>query len=196
MIPSHSPAAPSRHSPAAIADRLVPQERRRGRGAATNASGRFEILAREDFDDGWTRDEAPDPARHPGDVGEAEERHHPQRIARHRLRPVDQSLSRLRARLLLLLRPSDPRLSRPFARARFREPPVRQAGRREAARARARSPEICACADRARHEHRSLSADRAAIPHHPFAPRNAAAGADIRRPSSPSRTSSCAISTS
>ena len=61
MMPSHSPAAPSRHSPAAIADRLVPQERRRGRGAATNASGRFEILAREDFDDGWTREEAPEP---------------------------------------------------------------------------------------------------------------------------------------
>ncbi len=27
----------------------------------TNASGRFEILAREDFDDGWTREEAPEP---------------------------------------------------------------------------------------------------------------------------------------
>jgi len=57
-----SPAAPDpRHAPAAIAERLLPPERRRGRGAATNASGRFEILAREDFDDGWTRDEAPEP---------------------------------------------------------------------------------------------------------------------------------------
>jgi DNA repair photolyase len=46
---------------AAIAERLAPQERRRGRGAATNVSGRFEILTREDFDDGWTREEAPEP---------------------------------------------------------------------------------------------------------------------------------------
>nr|WP_245427248.1 PA0069 family radical SAM protein [Roseiarcus fermentans] len=50
-----------RHQPAAIAERLVPSERRRGRGAATNVSGRFEIQAREDFDDGWTRDEAAEP---------------------------------------------------------------------------------------------------------------------------------------
>jgi len=61
MIAAHSPIAPSRHSPAAIADRLAPPERRRGRGAATNASGRFETYAREDFDDGWTREEAPTP---------------------------------------------------------------------------------------------------------------------------------------
>ncbi len=57
---AHSPSDHSRHSPAAIAERLARHELRRGRGAATNASGRFEILAREDFDDGWTREEAPD----------------------------------------------------------------------------------------------------------------------------------------
>ncbi len=50
-----------RHSPVAIAERLQAAERRRGRGAATNASGRFESLQREDFDDGWTREEAPEP---------------------------------------------------------------------------------------------------------------------------------------
>ena len=50
-----------RHEPAAIAERLAAPERRRGRGAATNVSGRFESPAREDFDDGWTRDEAPEP---------------------------------------------------------------------------------------------------------------------------------------
>jgi len=38
--------------------------------------------------------------------------HHPQRIARYRLRPLDQSLSGLRAWLRLLLRATDPRLSR------------------------------------------------------------------------------------
>ncbi len=59
--------------------------------------------------------------RHPQD-------HHPQRLARHRLRPLDQSLSRLRARLRLLLRAADPRLSRPVARARFRIQTVREAG--------------------------------------------------------------------
>jgi len=50
-----------RHEPAAIADRLALPERRRGRGAATNVSGRFEIQTRVDFDDGWTHDEAPEP---------------------------------------------------------------------------------------------------------------------------------------
>ena len=36
----------------------------RGRGAQSNASGRFESLVREGFDDGWTElDEAPAPLR-------------------------------------------------------------------------------------------------------------------------------------
>lgn len=36
----------------------------RGRGAVSNASGRFESMSREDFDDGWTElDEAPAPLR-------------------------------------------------------------------------------------------------------------------------------------
>src|SRR6516225_5261969 len=59
-IPMRAPADP-RHSPAAIAERLIPAEQRRGRGAATNVSGRFEALKREDFDDGWTREEASEP---------------------------------------------------------------------------------------------------------------------------------------
>ncbi len=50
-----------RYEPAAIAERLAAPERRRGRGAATNATGRFEIQAREAFDDGWTREETPEP---------------------------------------------------------------------------------------------------------------------------------------
>ncbi|HEX5599379.1 MAG TPA: radical SAM protein, partial [Hyphomicrobiaceae bacterium] len=32
---------------------LVQEERRRGRGARSNRSGRFEAEVREDFDDGW-----------------------------------------------------------------------------------------------------------------------------------------------
>src|SRR5579872_3496688 len=35
-------------------DRIVAEGRRRGRGAATNISGRFESEKREDFDDGWS----------------------------------------------------------------------------------------------------------------------------------------------
>src|ERR1700722_8001963 len=54
---------------------------------------------------------------------------HPQRLARHLLRPLDQSLSRLRARLHLLLRPPAPRLYGPLARPRFRVEALRQAGR-------------------------------------------------------------------
>ena len=50
-----------RFSPVAVAERLIPSDRRRGRGAATNVSGRYEIQSREEFDDGWTRDEAPEP---------------------------------------------------------------------------------------------------------------------------------------
>src|SRR5271169_5876344 len=50
-----------RHRPEAIAERILPADLRRGRGAATNASGRFELERREAFDDGWTRDEAPEP---------------------------------------------------------------------------------------------------------------------------------------
>src|SRR6516165_6827378 len=56
-------SADPRHRPEAIADRLVPSERRRGRGAATNASGRFETERREAFDDGWTPEEAPEPLK-------------------------------------------------------------------------------------------------------------------------------------
>jgi DNA repair photolyase len=38
-------------------ERLAPVDLRRGRGAASNATGRFETAQREDFDDGWERDE-------------------------------------------------------------------------------------------------------------------------------------------
>src|SRR3546814_19811238 len=52
--------------------------------------------------------------------------HRAQFIARRRLRPLVQPLSRLRAWLHLLLRAPDARLSRPVAGARFREQAVRQ----------------------------------------------------------------------
>lgn len=37
----------------ALSNRLIQEDRRRGRGARTNVSGRFESQAREEFDDGW-----------------------------------------------------------------------------------------------------------------------------------------------
>jgi DNA repair photolyase len=42
-------------------DRLVDSDRRRGRGASSNPSGRLEAFRRETIDDGWTADEAPAP---------------------------------------------------------------------------------------------------------------------------------------
>src|SRR3954454_9903136 len=55
----HPPALPS--APAGGADdSTVRAERRRGRGAQTNASGRYESIARIAFDDGWqSLDELP-----------------------------------------------------------------------------------------------------------------------------------------
>jgi DNA repair photolyase len=46
---------------ARFGDRLVDSDRRRGRGAASNPSGRLEPFQREAFDDGWSADEAPAP---------------------------------------------------------------------------------------------------------------------------------------
>ena len=105
--------------------------------------------------------------------------HHPQRLARYRLRPLDQSLSRLRAWLRLLLRAADPRLSRPVAGARFRIQAVRQARCAGAAGEGTGGAGLRAAHDRDRHQHRSLSADRARAQDHARHSRSAGA----RRPS-------------
>ena len=47
------PPAPLPSAPAGTPSTVVERERRRGRGTASNASGRFEPLARVAFDDGW-----------------------------------------------------------------------------------------------------------------------------------------------
>ena len=44
-------------------DRLVDADRRRGRGASSNPSGRLEVFQRETIDDGWAADEAPEPLK-------------------------------------------------------------------------------------------------------------------------------------
>jgi DNA repair photolyase len=51
----------ARQLSARFADRLVDADSRRGRGAASNVTGRFETIQREEIDDGWERDEAPAP---------------------------------------------------------------------------------------------------------------------------------------
>ena len=142
---------------------VVDRERRRGRGAVSNASGRYEPRVHVPVDDGWqSLEELPPFKTTVGDRHGAQD-HHPQRLARHLVRPLDQSLSRLRARLRLLLRPADPRLSRPLARARFRIQAVHEAGRARTARARAVGARLCAAHHRDRHQHRSLPADREAV---------------------------------
>src|ERR1700679_3406838 len=63
LSPIRTKVPDPRHRPEAIAERILPADMRRGRGAATNATGRFELEKREDFDDGWTRDEVPEPLK-------------------------------------------------------------------------------------------------------------------------------------
>ena len=119
-----------------------------------------------------------------------------QRQPRHQLRAVDQPLSRLRARLHLLLCPADALLSRPFGRARFRDQALRQGQRRRAAGARAGQSALCAEVHRARRRHRPLPAHRARAPHHARDAGGAGPHRAIPSASSPSRRWSCATSTS
>lgn len=49
----HSPPVPQKADPIGPETARLAEDRRRGRGAALNMSGRFEPLAREAFDDGW-----------------------------------------------------------------------------------------------------------------------------------------------
>ena len=60
-IPSASSVA--RQLGVRFGDRLIDADRRRGRGASSNATGRFEPTKRDAFDDGWTSDEAPEPLK-------------------------------------------------------------------------------------------------------------------------------------
>ena len=162
--------AASRVAPAQTVEDFVgvkiDPERRRGRGAESNQSGRYEPLARALVDDGWGSARRPAAVQDHGAGGAAAQDHHHQRFARHLLRPLDQPLSRLRARLRLLLRAADPRLYGPLARPRFRDQAVRQAERGEAPREGAGEARLRAAHHGDRHQHRPLPADREALPHH------------------------------
>ena len=124
-------------------------------------------------------------AAHDADARRHAHHHRAQQLARHRLRPLDQSLSRLRARLHLLLRAADARLSRPVARPRFRDQDPVQARRRQAADGRARRAQVSARRDRDGHQHRSLPAGRARAEDHALDPRGAVATSTIPSASSP-----------
>ncbi len=87
---------------------VVDAERRRGRGARSNRAGRFESELRETFDDGWESLGELEPFKTDVLPGDGQEHHLHQRQPRHQLRAVHQPLSRLRARLHLLLRAADP----------------------------------------------------------------------------------------
>jgi DNA repair photolyase len=58
LIDDSQRVAVARQLGARFGDRLVDSDRRRGRGASSNPSGRLEVLQRETIDDGWTADEA------------------------------------------------------------------------------------------------------------------------------------------
>ncbi len=90
----------------------------------------------------------------------------PQRQPRHRLRPFDQPLSRLRTRLHLLLRPPGPRLYGPVAWTGFRDQAVFQAGRRQASGEGTVQAELQGGASAYRRQHRSLPAGGKNASHH------------------------------
>ena len=87
-------------------------------------------------------------------------------ISGHPVRAVDQSLSRLRAWLHLLLRPAEPRFSRPVARPRFRDQALGEIRRGRAPGQGAGPASLSLHADRARRQYRPLPADRAKAADH------------------------------
>ena len=149
---------------------------RKGRGAASNETGRFEREKRVAFDDGWehVEDDQPPRLRDPAQRRRDAHDHRPQRLAGYRLRPLDQPVSRLRARLHLLLCPAEPCLSWPVARPRFRDPHLLQAARGGAACGGIAQERIQMPSDRARQQYRPVPAGRAAARDHPRDPRSAA----------------------
>ena len=174
--PSHQFAA-SRIAPAQKVEDYVgvqiDPERRRGRGAGINPSGRYEPQARQRFDDGWGSSDDLPPFKTQVQEERPRQDHHHQPVPRHFLRPLDQSVSRLRARLRLLLRAPDPRLYGPVAGGRFRDAALRQAERGGASGTGTREAGLSAANHGDRHQYRPLPADREALPDHARDPRSA-----------------------
>ena len=179
--PVTAPSEPAGATPFPELAVAIESKRRRGRGAQSNAerpvrgrsAGRLRRWLAEPGRTAAVQDD--------GVARYLAQGHHPQQLARHRVRPFDQSLSRLRAWLRLLLRAADPRLSRTVARARFRIQAARQAGRAGTAREGTGRLGLRAAHDRDRHQHRSLSADRARIQNHARHSRSAGSSRPSRR---------------
>ena len=118
------------------------------------------------FDDGWdhSRGRPAAAACKPGSASTRRARSsRVNQLAGYRVRPVDQPVSRVRARLRLLLCAAEPRLSRPVPRSRFRDPALPTS--REAAElltAELRKKGYKCRADRARQQYRPVPAGRAA----------------------------------
>ena len=151
----------------------------KGRGATFNPRVRFESIELDPFDDGWGSLAAGTRRRSPA-ANRSHARRQPQRDRAHhlsgpRVRPVDQPLPRLRARLRVLLRATDARLPRAVAGARLRDQTARQVRCGEPARARARQARLRVPADRARHQYRPVPAGGAAAADHPWRARGARA---------------------
>ena len=133
------PRTPRPRKVCAMPRNFIGHQPLKGRGAASNPTGRFDALIVEKADDGWYQDETPDIVGRDGAAGPRPRHHHHQRFAGCGIRAVDQSLSRLQSWLRLLLRAADPCLSRPVAGAGFRDQALLQ-GRRGQAFSRPSSP--------------------------------------------------------
>ena len=158
----------------------VADERRRGRGAQSNASGRYEPLARVAFDDGWQDFEELPPFKTSVTIDST------RKIITRNDSPdisFDRSINPYRGCehgcIYCFARPTHAYLGLSPG-LDFEIEAVRQAGGAEAARARAVGRELRAAHHRDRHQHRSLPADRARASGDAAHPRGARALTAIR----------------
>ena len=89
----------------------------KGRGAVSMPAGRFEKTISDPCDDGWdtlARENTP-PPRNRNSMGHRPPHYQQKRFARHSASPFGKSLSRMRARMHLLLRAAFARLPWAFA---------------------------------------------------------------------------------
>ena len=177
--PVTAPSEPAGATPFPELAVAIESERRRGRGAQSNASGRFEADARVAFDDGWqSLDELP-----PFKTTVSLET--PRKIITRNDSPdigFDRSINPYRGCehgcVYCFARPTHAYLGLSpgldFESKLFAKPDAPELLEKELA-----APGLRAAHDRDRHQHRSLSADRARIPNHARHSRSAGA----RRPS-------------
>ena len=165
----------------------IDRERRRGRGAQSNASGRFEAEARVAFDDGWqSLDELP-PFKTTVALDTARKV-----ITRNDSPDIgfDRSINPYRGCehgcVYCFARPTHAYLGLSPG-LDFEIETVRQAGRAGAAGKGTGGAGLRAADDRDRHQHRSVSADRARAEDHARHSRSAGTRRRIRSASSPNR---------